>query len=461
MSSLRTRIFAIVALTTVLVWSSAAIWTYFNTRADVQRVLDRRLVEAARMVGSMTSDLTSGSPAAVPGRALADAAYERQLACQIWSLDGELIGRSSHAPDAPLALTAKSGFSERQIGEETWRVYSLVDRARGIRVTVGDNLSVRQRLVGGVMTGLLVPFALALVALSGLIWAAVGRGLAPLAGVTRKLRAREPGDLYPFELANLGPELAPVVNALNGLLERLSHLRENERHFIASAAHEFQTPLAGLRTHAQVAMLAQDAATRDKSLNRIQSSVDRTSRVVHQLLELSREEARMQRLDPTWVSLRTVVTSVAEQLHRELERRGLRLTWSEPAERVSLHIDETALSLAMRNLIENSINHSPEGGAISLSAGIGAAGAGFIEIADEGPGIPPEDLIKVKDRFVRGRGARGDGSGLGLSIVELVLVRYGVTFDLNNRMPGGLCARMTLPPGMLRLAPNATVRENG
>ena len=450
MTSLRTRIFAIVAAATVLVWSTAATWTYFNTRADVQRVLDRRLVEAAHMVASMTGNLATGTEAVVTGNALAGTGYERQLACQIWSLEGRLIGRSSHAPDAPMATSLRSGFSERQIGGETWRVYSLVDRTRGMRVTVGDNVSVRQRLVGGVMTGLLIPFAAALAVLSVLIWAAVGRGLAPLAGVTRKLRQREPGELSPLAVAKLGPELSPVIEALNGLLQRLSRLRENERHFIASAAHELQTPLAGLRTHAQVALLAQDTATRDKSLHKIQTSVDRTSRLVHQLLELSREEAIVQRPHPSWVSLRGVVGCVAEELRKALNRGNLQLKCAEEAQHTFIHMDEAALTLAMRNLIENAINHSPDGGTITIAAAE-RDGAVCIDVADQGPGIRPGELAQIRERFVRGREAAGNGSGLGLSIVELAVGRSGGTLHLSNKVAGGLCATLVLPAGTLRM----------
>lgn len=448
MSSLRARIFALVAGVTVLAWASAAAWTYFSTRAEIQRVLDNRLVEAARMVASLTGDFEPSrqSPARPVDPSLRG--YSRQLSCQIWSLDGRLIGRSSQAPLEPLA-TSGSGFSERLIDGETWRVYSFADADRGVRVLVGDNLSVRQRLVGGLMTGLLVPFAAAIAGLALLIWAAVGRGLAPLRDIASRLRARDPADSEPLGIDRSSRELRPVIDAIDGLFGRLSKLRDSERHFIASAAHELQTPLAGLRTHAQIALMASDRETQEKSLRRIKSSVDRTARLVHQLLELAREDAVADNPSRRWVQLADAVDSLAEELAPRLVRNGVRIRCTEAARRAEVHIDDGSLVLSLRNLVGNALDHSPADGEITVDFAVRDECA-FIAVLDRGPGIPPEEMDRVRQRFVRGSRAKGEGSGLGLSIVELVAARLGGRLDLSNRPSGGLSAALVLPASAAR-----------
>ena len=450
MRSLRARIFALVASVTLLVWASATAWTYFSTRAEIQRVLDRRLIEAARMVASLSGDFEpsrAGSAPPFDQRRLVG--YNRQLSCQIWSLDGRLVGRSSQAPAEPLALSG-SGFSEREVDGEAWRVYSLVDEDRGIRVLVGDNLSVRQRLVGDLMTGLLVPFLAAVAGLALLIWVAVGRGLAPLRDITGRLRRRDPADLSQLGLGKVDRELQPLVGAIDGLFDRLSALRENERHFIASAAHELQTPLAGLRTHTQIALMAPEQETREKSLRRIQTSVDRTSRLVHQLLELAREEAVIEAPPRRRISLAQVVDGVAEELGHRLGREDVQIRCSDSARSAEILIDEASLALALRNLIDNALQHAPAGGTVEVDFTVRGAEAS-LSVLDRGPGIAESEIERVRDRFVRGSRAKGSGSGLGLSIVELVVSRIGGRLELANRDGGGFEGSLVLPA--TRVAP--------
>ena len=449
MTSLRARIFTLVAAATLVVWASAAAWTYFSTRAEIQRVLDNRLVEAARMVASLSGDFRPGvrGPASPLDQPLQG--YSRQLSCQIWSLDGRLIGRSSQAPAEPLA-TSGTGFSERLIDGESWRVYSLWDADRGIRVLVGDNLSVRQHLVADLMAGLLVPSAVAVIGLALLIWAAVGRGLAPLHEIARRLERRDPSDLQPLGVDHASRELQPVIDAIDGLFGRLSGLRDSERHFIASAAHELQTPLAGLRTHAQIALMATDKVTRETSLRRIQVSVDRTSRLVHQLLELAREEAMVEPLPSRWVPLADVVDGLADDLAPELQRQRVQVRCSEAARGAEILIDEASLALALRNLVDNAMQHSPPDAVVDVelrTLGVET----FVTVLDRGPGIPASEIGRVTGRFVRGSRARSGGSGLGLSIVELVISRAGGRLDLADRSGGGLAASLVIPASAVRM----------
>lgn len=449
MRSLRVRLFALLAAMTVLVWSSAAVWIYASTRAEVQRVLDRRLVEAAGMVASLATDaedLLVRRPN--QSRLVPLPHYSRQLSCQIWTLDGRLVGRSSGAPSQPLA-GGRSGFSERVISGETWRVYTIADPARQIRVSVGDNLRVRQRLIGDLMLGLLAPAIAGLVALAVLIWAAVGAGLAPLREVARLLARRDPSDFSVLNIERPTEEVKPLIAAIDGQYARLEQARADERHFIAAAAHELQTPLAGLRAHADIASMTDDPATREKSLHSIRKSVDRTARLVSQLLDLSREESGEQ-LEPQWVGVASTVESLSDEFSSELRRADVRLTATDSVADLDIHIAPASLVLALRNLIKNAIDHSPRGGAIKISA---EKRDKFIAlcIRDQGSGIPQDELSKIRGRFVRGARARGAGSGLGLSIVELVLSQIGGILDLRNLSAGGIEAAILVRPELTRL----------
>lgn len=449
MNSLRLRIFMLLAAVTFLVWSAAAAWIYVSTRAQFEDVLDRRLIEAARMVGSLVADAGTPFERQAAAGALPVNPYSRQLSCQIWSLDGRLIGRSGGAPDEPLAA-GSSGFSERTVGGEDWRVYSHVDTALGIRVLVGDNLAVRRSLVNDLITGLLVPALAGLLVLGLLIWTAIARGLAPLRAIARELEARDPGDFRPLRSGGGSPELQPMILSIDALFTRLGRLRASERHFIASAAHELQTPLAGLRTHAQIALMADDPVTKEKSLRRIETSVERTSRLVHQLLELAREEGATEPPADNWISLAATIDKTREELATALERRNVRLACSPAAGNAAVFMNENGLALVLRNLIENANNHSPDHATIRIDLQKEGDKVALV-IDDEGPGIPEAELERVKERFVRSAREKGPGSGLGLSIVELVLGHSGATLRLSNRSVGGLRASIVFPRERIRM----------
>jgi len=451
MRSIRLRLFVLLLSATVLVWSAAAGWIYVSTRNDVQRVLDNRLVEAAGMVASLARGSAEALKKSSVTRPLpVPAHYGRQLSCQIWTLDGRLVGRSGSAPDAPLSA-GQSGFSERTIEGEQWRVYTLVEPEVGLRVLVGDNLKVRRNLIGDVMTGLLLPALVGIGALAALLWSAVGRGLSPLRRVANELSRRDPAETSSLAVEKPSQELQPLVASINGLFERLEHLRANERHFIASAAHELQTPLAGLKAHAQVARSTDDSAVRDKSLRSIEASVDRTSRLVEQLLDLAREEAAATNA-PKWTAIERVVHAIEDELRHFLRRRGVRLTLDENALTAEVLADEAGLTLALRNLIRNAAEHAPENTEVRVAIESGGS-MRAISIIDEGPGVLPEDLPRIRDRFVRGSRPKSPGSGLGLSIVELVAARFDAVLHLGNQPDGGFKTSLLMSSKAVRKRP--------
>jgi two-component system sensor histidine kinase QseC len=450
MRSLRLRLFVLLAATTMLVWSAAATWIYVGTRARVERVLDRRLIEAAGMVSSLVVASQQGNSRErmpIP-RALQAAGphYARSLSCQIWSLEGTLIGRSAGAPRAPLA-DAGEGFSEREIDGQRWRVYAHVDRPRAIRVLVGDNLSVRRNLVADLITGLLAPAIVALFALGLLIWGGLAKGLLPLRQMADALARRDHEDLSALDI-HTSTELEPVARSVDALIGRLRDARERERHLIASAAHELQTPLAGLRTHAQIAARSGDDAVRARALERIVGSVDRTSRLVGQLLDLARQEAG----DPPasrWLALGSAWRTVTDELRPLATRRGVELAADVLLSEFEIHIDEGALFLSLRNLVENAVNHAPPGSTVHILPIEHGLQTG-IAVVDAGPGIKPSEIDTVRARFVRGSGETGPGSGLGLSIVDLTLARSGARLELENRTEGGLRAVIAVGESRLR-----------
>lgn len=442
MTSIRARLFLILLITTSIVWLSAIAWIYLSTRAEVERVLDARLTEAARMVSSLiaSQEIDPEKAASIPSSIAAmHTPYDRQLSCQIWALDGTLVGRSDAAPGQPLT-ESKSGFSETQVDGETWRVYAVVNEALGMRVLVGDNMRVRDRLVTDVIRGLALPALLILPVLAGLIWLSVRKGLAPLSSMAGMLETRVASDLSPLPDDCSPSEIKPVIRSLNGLFARVTAAREHERDFTAFAAHELRTPIAGLKTQAQVALASDDQIIRQNALRQIIVGVDRTARLVRQLTDLTNAENGHVGNYDTRVDLGSTLSTIANDIEQHYPSAA-RIQIATELSGISLATDTSLFMLCVRNLLENAVLYSPPELPVlcEIQSGHGSIS---IVIDDSGPGIPEEELAKVCDRFFRGRNKTAMGSGLGLSIADFAARRIGAQISLENRANGGLRAKL-------------------
>ncbi|MFG1184573.1 ATP-binding protein [Xanthobacter aminoxidans] len=443
MSSLKRRLVLILLAATGVIWLCATGWIYASSRSELEHVLDTRLQEAARMVHSLVA---GGNIAAAEAVAQAtvppEVGYERQLSCQIWSLDGRLVAKSGGAPEEALAGPAE-GFSERTVNGEPWRVYTILDPDKGVRVMVGDRIGLRDRLVRDLVAGLLAPVIFIVPLLGLLIWISVGRGLAPLHAVAGDIAARDGEDMRPVAPAAAPAEIRPLLEAINGLFAKVEAARRQERDVTAFAAHELRTPLAGLKTQAQIALAAHDAPTREGALRQILVSVDRTTRLVRQLLALAKLEGTPS--PPLEASGETEAGALLRDIVRQTAKPGTaHVVVDDALDTVKLKGDREALHLMLRNLHENAVEHTVEhaaGGAIAWRPC-----AGGLCVEDEGPGIPEDELPLVTRRFYRGRSRSGAGSGLGLTIATMAAARAGARLTLENRRDGaGLRATIVWP----------------
>jgi two-component system, OmpR family, sensor histidine kinase QseC len=432
MKSLRGRLFLLLVGATGVIWVCAVLWIGLGSRSELEHVLDTRLQEAARMVHSMVAsgNVNASSTLPIPE---ADT-YERQLSCQIWSLDGHLVARSSGAPDQSLAED-EEGYADRTLEGEVWRVYTIVDHAKGVRVAVGDRMGLRDRLVRDILAGLIGPALLIAPILGLLIWLALARGLAPLRAVTDEIAARDGEDMRPISPLDAPEEIRPLTTALNALFSKVEAARRHERDITAFAAHELRTPLAGLKTQAQVALATPDNAVRERALRHIVTSVDRTSRIVRQLLVLATLEATPPASVGTKFNVGEVLNDIAGSTPKP---DNIFIVIDEAVDSLTMRGDPDNLKLVLRNLHENAIEHMPDGGRITWEAMLGGDG---IIVTDQGSGVDEDDLPRITQRFFRGRNKSASGTGLGLTIAAMAAERLGAVITFQNRPEGsGLVA---------------------
>jgi two-component system sensor histidine kinase QseC len=368
--------------------------------------------------------------------------YESKIAFQVWDLQGNLL---VHTPSAPSLTHAPqyTGFSDiDDLGKHQWRTFVLKDEQHNLLIWVGERDDVRSDLVNRIVRHTVLPNLIGSLLLMAAIWLAIGWGLKPLANLAAILRGRHPGSLEPLQLAPLPSELEPMQAALNRLLGQIQDVLSRERRFIADAAHEMRTPLAVLRVHAQNVLEAHNEAQQRESLNYLIVGVDRTTRLVNQLLTIARLEPNAGLATTTRTDLVKTVRATLVQLTPWVLSRGLELSFESREQACLVTTDVSAIDIALQNLVTNAVNFSPPEGQITVT--LQFSGKRYqLAVTDQGPGIDEAERERLFERFYSR--ANDQGVGLGLTIVQAVAVRLGGEIRLENVSPHGLRAVMDIP----------------
>src|SRR3990167_7150077 len=336
----------------------------------------------------------------------------RPTCCRNWSPSSPPRARAP--PRASLAEQLSGYHRVAQNGHQ-WRLFILRDRQSKHLILAAEREDVRGELVQKIALRSLLPDLVGLPLLALLVWLAIGWGLRPLQRMAESIKARAPDNLAPLVFDPLPQELEPMGAAINRLLLQVNQLLDQEKRFIADAAHELRTPLAVLRIHAQNALEAPDPADRREALRQLGAGVDRATRVVAQLLTLAR-------LDPNVVQLAMREVNLLDYLRNDLaELTPLAL---ERHQELSLEADETAdyhlladgpsLGTLLQNLVGNALQYTPDGGRIQVQLEA-QADAIVLRVQDSGPGVSEAQREKLFERFYRL--GEGQGAGPGLSIV--------------------------------------------
>ena len=424
----------------------------YDSNHEIAEVYDAQLAQNARLLlGVMRMPMTARSHAELYqafNQALSEAApkvdghpYERKIAFQVWDARGEVLVRTTSAPGFSVPPTT-GGFSDViDQNSRKWRAFLLEDKEQHLRIWVGERDDVRSDLVNRIVRHTLWPNVLGSMMLLALVWLAIGWGLKPLERLAATLRARNPGSLEPLQLMPLPTELEPMQAALNRMLAQIQEALARERRFIADAAHEMRTPLAVLRVHAQNLLEAGTPEQRRESLEYLISGVDRTSRLVNQLLTMARLEPQAVASAPPEIDLRVSVREALAQLSPWLLDQGLELVFNPEEGNFRGHLDAAAITIALNNLVSNAANFSPPNGVISVQL-TRKADHFELSVEDQGPGIDESECERLFERFYSRSNVQG--AGLGLTIVQAVATRMGGKVRLENRAVGGLRATMEI-----------------
>jgi len=368
---------------------------------------------------------------------------------QVVGTHGEHLGGEHdlpRPPDEDKPPTGEVRLREDVIQGEPVRVaYTWirvdVKGAGPVLVQVAETLEKRKTLATEIVKGTMVPQFVTLPLAVLLVWLALVRGIKPLAQLEQRIRARKPDDMSPLDDTAVPEEVAPLVASINDLLSRLKVSLTTQKRFLADAAHQLKTPLAGLRMQADLAQRETDADELKKSLKHIGRASMRATHTVNQLLALARAETTGRSLAKQRVDLVHIVSEVmADSVPRALEKQ-IDLGYEGPAagEQASqLEGNLTLLKELVRNLLDNAINYTPEKGQVTLRLLTDRfSGVLVLLVEDSGPGISESERELVFQPFYRTLGTNVDGSGLGLAIVLEIAQQHGAAVTIDNaNLPG-------------------------
>lgn len=435
--SLRARLLGWLGAAIALAVALQAGIAYRTARAEADELFDFQMQQ-------MALSLRTGLPLTVtPGGLAVDGEALEGFVVQVWTLDGVPIFRSGLRA---LPERAVLGFSQLTYGGSTWRVFAVASRSHVIEVA--QDMAVRRAMAGTLALRTIAPIALMAPVLLLLMGWVVGSSLAPLARVRGQVAARRADDLTPVGEEDLPDEVQPLIQELNLLFSRLQQAFEAQQSFVADAAHELRSPLAALRLQAQALGRTADAPTRERAVERLLAGIDRATRLVEQLLVLARQQASAVQGAPA------EAVSLAEVLRLELADAATAARTARVdiglvhEEELTIAGHRDALRILVRNLLDNAIRYTPAAGRVDVALQRDG-GQLVLTVDDSGPGIAPDERVRVLDRFYRVAGTPTTGSGLGLAIVKSVAELHGAMLRLEQAPElGGLrvALRFPLPP---------------
>ena len=449
-----------IAVTTTL----TALGNYYLDKKDIERQLDILMAASSLSYGALLGDKPNqrsldaiqASLMRIPQKIknelpplnpkeprLKD--YITRFSFQVWSADGkELL----HSPNAPVLSPNKipDGFSNACINQARWRIFSLDNEKSGTRLILTERYDSRNEL-GRHIAQDDIYIMLLTFPLSGLlIWLIIGRGLESLNKVAKEVSNRAPSHLEPVNLASAPDEIKPMIDELNKLFFRLQEGFEREKRFAADAAHELRTPLAAIKTQAQVALNAKNMDEKNTAIEKLISSVNRTTHIVQQLLTMSRLVPDSPTVnDFEDIDLVQVTRDMLTMLVPKAVEKHIELEFEANEKTPPFKGNNTALCILIRNLVDNAIRYTPDNGHVTVHVKP-QNNRVVLEVCDDGPGIPKALQVRVFERFFRVLGNKRAGSGLGLAIVKQIAGLHHAHIELDTpKAHSGLVVRVYFP----------------
>ncbi|QQO10964.1 ATP-binding protein [Breznakiella homolactica] len=446
-ASLRFRIILTVGIAALVSWSVATGIAWYRIRNEINAILDtQQLIFAQRLADSDIESMLRRGQILFSPEISKKLEYERlidkeALAFAVFDLSFEpllndgLYGLMEFSGDDLLRWASDIPLFNMNI----WRI-AVIGAGDGRHlIAVAQHLDYRSRIAGELIRVQCIPWLIVYPLLIGMIALMVNREFKPLHTIAAGLKNRSPRDTTLLDSETVPGEVRPFADALNELFLRISDSFSRERRFISDASHELRSPLAGLRVQAEVASLSgNDSEAGKKALDNLITGIDRTSRIVEQLLVLSRIDAMSELEEIGVIDWERLLRSVSQDCAGAAREKNITLSLDITDNPVT-DGSEFLLSLMIRNILSNAVSYIPAGRTVTVHLD-----NRNVIVEDDGPGVGDEFIAYLGERFFRMPGNRQKGSGLGLSIVKRIAALHGMDVVFMNIPSGGLRVTVAL-----------------
>ncbi len=443
--SLRTRLLIYISAIALLVWGAASSLAWWQTRQVIDEVFDtQQMLFAKRLATANLSELAVDDSTSVSlpktrnlvGMGDTGLQDDDALGFAIFDRHGALL-LSDNDHGHEFGYTGLMGFIDKPLegdDDEMWRILYISTPDKAYTIAVGQEKEYRSDVVSEIVFRQLWPWVIGLPLMLGLTAWIVRRELYSLKHTAQQLARRSPDDSRALEVKRVPREARPLVIALNELFVRVSGMFERERQFTADAAHELRSPLTALRIQSEVALLAEEnGKTPRHALNNLIIGIDRTTRLVDQLLALSRLDGNTVLMaDLSHIDWRRLASEVIGELTPLAEQKKVALTLETSVPPAVIQGNPLLLKMLLSNLVNNALRYTQAGGEVTI-----VLQHHRLRVVDNGPGVMPSHLERLGERFFRPPGASENGSGLGLSIVKRIARLHEFEVSWQNRPTGG------------------------
>ena len=410
----------------------------FLVNSAVDAPYDAKLADYARMLAAETHPDGAGvtiRPAAIG--MLRRLEHDRVLFA-LRDADGQmLVGNPAVPPVTGLREHSPPVLQDAQVGDEPVRVAAMLvadprSASRLLTIEVAETLERRRALIETLRTqAVALPQMLVLVIAILLIVYGYAYVWRPMQRLRSLIDNRGSNDLSALDPESAPQDLRPLIMSINGLMQRLAVSIDTQRRFIADAAHQLRTPLAGLRSQAEIALAETDPGVLRRSLERLAAGTERATELANRMLTLARADTPLA-APQVDVDLPALARDVISDHLPRANARGQDLGFEGPAPGRGAVVrgDRLLLRELLSNLIDNALRYTPDGGVITVNVARGPATGATLAVTDSGPGIPASDHDRVFEPFYRGSESIATGTGLGLAIVRSIAAAHGASVVL-------------------------------
>jgi two-component system sensor histidine kinase TctE len=422
---------------------------YELTVGYANEAFDRELLSAAHNIAARLTENEEGIVADLPKAVQAvirhddqDAVFYQVLSRNNDRLAGDTLLPMPNTPDAEEATFRDAHVNGKPV--RIVRIHAQVQNTdRIVVVQVARTLHARSELVAHIFWSIVVPQIALIILTVVVVFVGVQKGLEPLRDLRRDIQARSQLDLTALDATSAPVELLPLIGSLNSLLARLSIYIDAQQRFVANAAHQLRTPVAGLKAYIEYGRRVDNSKIKEV-LDQLDNGTDRISEMVAGLLILARaSDSHVPRKDK--IDLNGLASEVCSTLMREAANKQIELKFVATERPATACGDATELRELLTNIVENAVRYTQAGGKVAVA--IAANSPVSLTVSDNGPGIPEPERDRVFERFYRVLGTKVNGSGLGLAIVQEIAASHNAHVEIGEGLEGrGTSVKVTFPP---------------